>query len=101
AWEAGVTGSHDTVVAVIDTGVASNHPDLAPNLLYAACYAVEWECSAYPDLHYHGTHVAGTIAAAFGHGRAVGVGPDLGLASYNVFEPIMTPEGLALGAYDF
>jgi|FLYN01.1.fsa_nt_gi subtilisin family serine protease len=88
AWAEGYTGSHNTVVSVIDTGVASNHPDLAPNLVYAACYASTPTCSVYPDLHWHGTHVAGTVAATFGGGRVVGVGPNLGLASYNVFEVI-------------
>lgn len=85
AWNI-ATGSHDTVVAVIDTGIAWNHPDLAPNVVYHACYSSQPTCSDYPDLHWHGTHVAGTIAAAFDEGRVVGVGPNLGLASYNVFE---------------
>jgi subtilisin family serine protease len=40
--------------------------------------------------------VAGTIAAAFGGGNAVGVGPNLGLANYNVFE--IGPDGF--GAWD-
>ncbi len=85
AWET-TTGSHDTVVAVIDTGVAWNHPDLAANVVYAACFSTPaWECSEYPDLHWHGTHVAGTVAATGAVGVA-GVGPDLGIASYNVFE---------------
>lgn len=87
AWNT-TSGSHDTVVAVIDTGVAWNHPDLAPNVVYASCYAIGGPCSPYPNQHWHGTHVAGTIAAAFGHGRVVGVGPDLGIAGYNVFENI-------------
>ncbi len=96
AWDV-TSGSHSTVVAVIDTGIAWNHPDLAPNVIYAECYSSSSVCSAYPDLHGHGTHVAGTIAAAFGGGAAVGVGPDLGLASYNVFELI---PGFGVGAYD-
>ncbi|UCC71026.1 MAG: S8 family serine peptidase, partial [Gemmatimonadota bacterium] len=85
AWNT-TTGSHNTVVGIIDTGIAWNHPDLGPNVVYAACYSVFSACMPYPSLHWHGTHVAGTVAAAFGGGRAVGVGPDLGLASYNVFE---------------
>lgn len=85
------TGSHKTVVAVVDTGIATNHPDLAPNIVHTSCNT--WSklrgkaCqSAYPTTHWHATHVAGTIAAAFGGGKVIGVGPNLGLASYNVFE---------------
>ena len=101
AWET-TTGSHDTVVAVIDTGVAWNHPDLGlaafgGNVVYTACFAtpdyedlVGYECSEYPDLNWHGTHVAATVA---GQGLGVaGVGPDLGIASYNVFELIEIDE---------
>jgi subtilisin family serine protease len=98
AWEAGHAGSHRTVVAVIDFGIAWNHPDLAPNVMFAACFTSNgawigpWEagapCNPYPEYDDHGTHVAGTIAAAFGGGWAVGVAPKLGLASYNTFEPI-------------
>lgn len=88
AWAAGITGSHSTVVAVIDTGIAWNHPDLAPNVVFAACFTSQPTCNPYPSLSDHGTHVAGTIAAAFGGGRVVGVGPNLALASYNTFESI-------------
>ena len=96
AWEL-ATGSHDTVVAVVDTGIASNHPDLADNLVHRACFTFSsvskatgnGQCSLYPTTSWHGTHVAGTIAAKFGGGAAVGVGPGLGLASYNVFENIL------------
>jgi lantibiotic leader peptide-processing serine protease len=97
AWNI-TTGSKDTVVAIIDTGVAWNHPDLAPNVVFAACYSSSaFTCTNYPSLHWHGTHVAGTVAAAFGGGQVVGVGPDLGLASYNVFEP---DDGGSVVAYD-
>jgi len=90
AWDAGITGSHNTVVAVIDTGIASNHPDVGPNLLFNACIVSTGDhttgaCTPYPSLSFHGTHVAGTVAANFG-GGVVGVGPNLGLANYNVFE---------------
>ncbi|MDQ2068666.1 S8 family peptidase [Natronospira bacteriovora] len=98
AWAAGVTGSHNTTVAVIDTGIAWNHPDLAPNVTHVACYSSAgyheglWvagaPCNPYPSQSDHGTHVAGTVAAAFGGAGAVGVGPNLALASYNTFEII-------------
>jgi lantibiotic leader peptide-processing serine protease len=100
AWEAGITGSHNTVVAVIDTGIASNHPDVGPNLVFNACYVSTGDhttgaCTPYPSLSFHGTHVAGTVAANFG-GGVVGVGPNLGLANYNVFEFI---PGVGVRAY--
>jgi subtilisin family serine protease len=88
AWNVGITGSHRTKVAVIDVGVAWNHPDLATNVVFATCYTVAPSCNPYPSLSDHGTHVAGTIASAFGGGGTIGVGPNLGLASYNVFEDI-------------
>ncbi|MEE2691327.1 MAG: S8 family serine peptidase [Pseudomonadota bacterium] len=88
AWANGHTGSHNTVVAVIDTGVAYNHPDLAPNMVLATCVTSQPTCNPYPSLSFHGTHVAGTVAAAFGAGRVVGVAPNTGIASYNTFENI-------------
>jgi subtilisin family serine protease len=88
AWADGHSGSHDTVIAVIDTGVAWNHPDLAPNVVFAACITHSPGCNPYPSLDWHGTHVAGIVAAAFDGGAVVGVGPGLGLASYNTFEEI-------------
>ena len=95
AWDV-TTGSHDTVVAVIDTGIAWNHPDLEPNVVHAECFRIfaaqdEEAACDYPDLHWHGTFVAGLVAANSG-GGVVGVGPDLGLASYNVFELFQDPE---------
>lgn len=106
AWAEGYTGSHDTVVAVIDTGIAWNHPDLGPNVIDAACYTSAGSvqgfdttsaiCNPYPSLSDHGTHVAGTVAAAFDGGRVVGVGPNLGLAGYNTFEEI---EGCGVCSY--
>ena len=96
AWET-TTGSHDTVVAVLDTGVAWNHPDLAPNVVFAACASVLAPCQAYPSFSSHGTHVAGTVAASSGYG-VVGVGPDLGIASYNVFEEV---PGYGVVAFDW
>jgi len=94
------TGSHKTVVAVIDTGIATNHPDLKQNVLHEFCCpssedecippsSEDPSCNPYPEdpcWGYHGTSVASIIAASFGGGGLKGVGPNLGLASYNVWE---------------
>jgi lantibiotic leader peptide-processing serine protease len=81
-------------VAVIATGFASNHPPLADTVVFNACFVragdhTTGDCLPYPsvvpEVAWHGTHVAGTVAANFG-GGVVGVGPELALANYNVFE---------------
>lgn len=62
-------GSKNVVVAVIDTGIDSNHPDLKPNLWKAPLHGnvYGWDFvtrSANPkDQHGHGTHIAGIIGA--------------------------------------
>jgi subtilisin family serine protease len=85
AWAAGFTGSHNTVVAIIDQGIDATHPDLSGNVVFQACIELAGFCGdAFRG--DHGTHVAGTVAAAFDGGLAVGVGPNLGLAGYQVFE---------------
>lgn len=102
AWASGPAGTGEgAVVGIMDTGIASNHPDLAGNLVFNACYTIAGDvvgraylagdpCVPYPSLSDHGTHVAGTVAAAFGAGRVVGVAPNAKLANYNVFERITT-----------
>ena len=95
AWANGHTGAGATV-AIVDTGVAWNHPDLAANVIAARCFTsagtdggdfVIGDCNPYPEYSDHGTHVAGTAAASFG-GNIVGVAPEALIASYNTFEPI-------------
>jgi subtilisin family serine protease len=66
AWDARIGGG--TIVAVLDTGVDTAHPDLAPNLLPGHDWVGGDEDPA--DENGHGTHVTGTIAA----NRANGIG---------------------------
>ena len=65
AWDI-TTGSPNAVVAVVDTGVESTHPDLSRNILPGTNCTTE---SGTPLAH--GTHVAG-IAAAIGN-NGVGI----------------------------
>ncbi|WP_216827459.1 S8 family serine peptidase [Alkalihalobacterium elongatum] len=78
SWEI-QAGNHDVVVAIIDSGVDTTHPDLQRNLLYAKSFVPGTADDSFRG--DHGTHVAGTIAA---NGRVMGVGPELGIASYRV-----------------
>jgi len=60
AWDYS-TGSHDVVVAVVDTGVDYNHPELADN--YIGGYDFFNEDDDPIDDNGHGTHCAGIIGA--------------------------------------
>ena len=71
AWDL-FNSAPDTVVAVVDTGVQLDHPDLKTNLWTDAQGAHGHDFidgdSDPTDLDGHGTHVAGTIAAQGNNG---------------------------------
>jgi subtilisin len=60
-------------VAVLDTGIDYNHPDLAPNFKWGISFVSDE--SSVMDFNGHGTHCAGTIAAAQNGIGVVGVAP--------------------------
>lgn len=70
-------------VAVIDTGIDLSHPDLSANILSANKSCVSGTRNANDD-NGHGTHVAGTIAAADNSIGVVGVAPQAKLAAVKV-----------------
>lgn len=79
-------GSHNTVVAVLDTGISTAHPALRANLLGGRNFVPDGPGGTVvpddiEDRHGHGSHCAGAIA---GNGRILGIGPDLGLRAYRV-----------------
>jgi serine protease len=73
----GVTRGETINVVVVDTGVDYKHPDLAPN--WAGGYNVITKTNDPLDDHGHGTHVAGTIAAADNDFGVIGVAPNVRL----------------------
>ncbi len=90
-------GSRNVVVGVLDSGIEASHPDLAANI--DAADSVSCIGAGRPDTSpaswldekgpggYHGTHVAGTIAAARNGVGIVGVAPNVRLASVKVVNP--------------
>jgi subtilisin family serine protease len=71
AWDI-TTGSAGVTVAVVDTGVSSGHPDLAPNMVAGANFiTAPGAPNTSLDYNGHGTHVAGTIGAKGNNGLGV------------------------------
>jgi hypothetical protein len=68
AWDTTV-GNAGLVMAVLDTGVESSHPDLAPRLVPG--WNVYDNNSNTEDVYGHGTNVAGTIGAVTNNGAGV------------------------------
>jgi subtilisin family serine protease len=78
-------GSPSVTVGDIDTGLDYTHPDLAANVDYAksaGCVSgvADNSPSAWMDDNGHGTHTAGTIAAAKNGIGIVGVAPNVKIA---------------------
>jgi serine protease len=122
AWDVS-TGSSDVVVGVIDTGVLVNHPDLKDKIVAGFDFiddadnardgdGMDGNADDPGDLAYatrstfHGTHVAGTIAAASNNGQGVAgvswnakimplrvLGKDGG-SSYDVMQAVLYAAGL-------
>src|SRR6266576_1134649 len=78
-------GSPSVVVGDIDTGLDYTHPDLAANVDYSNSVSCiggvpDTSPSAWNDDNGHGTHTAGTIAAARNGIGIVGVAPNVKIA---------------------
>ena len=69
-----VEDGHRMMIAIIDTGVDTHHPDLQGNVS-ADGYDFARDTTDVVDFHGHGTHCAG-IAAANGRGQLAGACPD-------------------------
>jgi thermitase len=86
AWQRGVTGSGVTI-AVADTGVDLNHPDLAAHIVAGADFQEQDDCPGGQDENGHGTHVAGIAAAVTNNGIGVaGTAPDAKIMPVRVLD---------------
>ena len=62
-------------MALLDTGVASTHPDLKQNIITGYNSIAGQNPRAWEDDNGHGTHVAGTLAAQLNKLGVIGVAP--------------------------
>ena len=69
-------------LAVVDTGIDLDHPDLAVNIKGGVNTIQTWQSA--DDDNGHGTHVAGIVAALNNAIGVVGVGPDIDLYAVKV-----------------
>ncbi|WP_412075378.1 S8 family peptidase [Streptomyces xanthophaeus] len=91
AW-AVTTGSATVKVGILDTGVDDQHQDLAPNFNAAdsascAYGKADTRTGSWRDVGTHGTHVAGTVAAAKNGKGVIGVAPGVKISSVRIAEP--------------
>ncbi|KAB7704036.1 S8 family serine peptidase [Bacillus aerolatus] len=87
-------GSKDVKIAVVDTGVDLDHPDLSHRLIKG--YNVLANNNNPDDDNGHGTHVAGIIASVTNNGEGVA-----GITWYNPIIPVkvMNSQGIG-GSFD-
>lgn len=78
------TPHEDIDIAVLDTGIDGDHPDLQKNVKGGINVTNEGKKSNWGDGHTHGTHVAGIIAAQDNNRGVVGVAPKANLYSVRV-----------------
>jgi subtilisin family serine protease len=76
AWDSGATGA-GVRVAILDGGIDSNHYDLQSNIDFAASrsFVPGYNFNQETDTFWHGSHVAGIVAAADNGFGTIGVAP--------------------------
>ena len=91
-WPGSNTGAGVTV-AVIDTGIDKDHPDLEANIVGGRNFVGKgpsWRRKVDPekwdDDNGHGTHVAGTVAAIDNEEGVIGVAPGASLLGVKVLD---------------
>lgn len=95
-WEDSNQGE-GIVIAVIDTGIDTDHPDLKDQIIDGRNFTSDYDGdpNIFEDNNGHGTHVSGTIAASLDNEGVVGVAPKAKILSLKA----LTGEGA--GNYDW
>jgi subtilisin family serine protease len=85
AWAAGCTGE-GVRVAILDGGIFDLHPDIAPNLDVARSrsFVPNQPFNNDTGTFWHGTHVAGIVAAADNNVGVIGIAPHATLIGVKV-----------------
>lgn len=85
AWDDGCTGA-GVRVAILDGGIYDAHPDLAPNMDVArsASFVPGEPFNNDTGNFWHGTHVAGIVAAADNEFGVIGIAPEATLIGVKV-----------------
>lgn len=85
AWNQGYRGK-GVIVAVLDSGITCDHPDIKANLLPDSTSFIGGEGVCHPlNANFnHGTHVAGIIAAADNGRGTIGVAPEAKILAVKV-----------------
>lgn len=98
AWEV-FTGDPLVVVAVIDSGADTDHPDLAAHCAWGLD---TWAGDADPeDASGHGSHCAGIAAGVTGNGLGIaGVAPDARFAAYRCGDTTFPTSALVAAIHD-
>ncbi|CAM3955825.1 S8 family serine peptidase [Mesobacillus thioparans] len=82
AWDV-TRGSAEITVAIVDGGVQTDHPDLKGKIIHPFDI-VTGSPVIYGD--FHGTHVAGIIAASHNNIGVAGIAPNIKIMPVNVFK---------------
>jgi len=80
-----VTKGEGSRVAIIDSGVYADHPDLDVNLELSRNFTGDGEGAGVPAGDDHGTHVAGTVAASDNGSGVIGTAPAAEVVDCRVF----------------
>lgn len=84
AWDV-TQGSSSVKIAIVDTGVDYNHPDLAGKVVKGADYVDDDNDPM--DLNQHGTHCAGIAAAATNNSKGIaGMAPNASILAVRVLD---------------